>query len=68
MHYVGTMLPEAARTRPRRRAVPNLFKREPTKGIPDKPTPMPTDLRSEFVDAYWNTLSWRRTTWLGQRV
>ena len=68
IHYVGTMLPEAARTRPRRRAVPNLFKRGPGQGVPDKPTPMPTELRAEFVDAYWNTLNWRKTRWLGQKV
>jgi cephalosporin hydroxylase len=68
IHYVGTMRPESARTRPRRRSVPNLFGREPAPAIPDKSTPMPTDLRSEFVDAYWNTLAWQDTSWLGQRV
>jgi cephalosporin hydroxylase len=68
IHYVGTMRPEAARTRPRRRSVPNLFSRSAPEGIPDKPTPMPTDLRAEFVDAYWNTLAWQQSVWLGQTV
>lgn len=68
IHYVGTMLPEAARTRPRRRTVPNQFKRREAVGLPEKPTPIPHGLRAEFVDAYWNALNWRRTTWLGQRI
>jgi cephalosporin hydroxylase len=29
---------------------------------------MPTDLRAEFVDAYWNTLAWQQSVWLGQTV
>jgi cephalosporin hydroxylase len=62
------MLPEAARTRPRRRAVPNQFKRRAVDGLPEKATPIPHGLRAAFVDAYWNALNWRRTTWLGQRV
>jgi cephalosporin hydroxylase len=68
IHYVGTMLPEAARTRPRRRALPNLFKRADPSGIPAKPTPMPNELRAEFVEAYWNTLAWQQTTWMGHEV
>jgi cephalosporin hydroxylase len=62
------MRPEAARTRPRCRTVPNLFGPPATPRIPDKATPMPHDLRAEFVSAYWNTLAWRKTSWLGQRV
>jgi cephalosporin hydroxylase len=69
IHFVGAMRENAARTKPRFRGAPNLFKRGPgTKGVPDEPTPMPVGLRSEFVEAYWNTLSWKDVSWLGRPV
>jgi cephalosporin hydroxylase len=70
LHYVGTMRPEAARTRPRRRSVPNPFKAgvAPGGGVPTEPHPLPRELRQEFTEAYWNTLNWQETEWLDQSV
>jgi cephalosporin hydroxylase len=69
MHFVGTMRPEAARTRPRRRSVPNPFKAGAADdSFPTAPLPMPRDLRLEFTDAYWRTLRWQETTWLDHNV
>jgi cephalosporin hydroxylase len=70
IHYVGTMFDEAARTRARRRIAPALFKDAANRGsdLPEVPAPIPQELATEFVEAYWQSLAWRQTTWLGQRV
>jgi cephalosporin hydroxylase/predicted O-methyltransferase YrrM len=70
IHYVGTMRPDAARTRARRRFAPGTFTNaaEDPDGRPRTPTPIHQELRTEFVDAYWKSLRWKETTWLGQRV
>ena len=31
-------------------------------------TPIPDELKHQFVDAFWHSLAWRDTTWLGHRV
>jgi cephalosporin hydroxylase len=70
IHYVGTMFDEAARTRARRRIAPALFKEAANRGsdLPDEPVPIPQELATEFLEAYWQSLAWRQTIWLGQRV
>ncbi len=68
IHYVGAMRPQALRTKARHRAAPNLFKRRSAgdpDGMPEHPTPIPESLRTEFVDAFWRSLSWRSAAWLG---
>jgi cephalosporin hydroxylase len=69
IHYVGT-LPEAARrTRPRRMGAPVYFKQahvEGTDGRPAEGVPIPDDLRTEFIDAFWRSKEWHQTTWLGK--
>ncbi len=30
--------------------------------------PIPEDLRSSFIDAVWQSLAWKRTTWLGHPI
>jgi len=71
IHYVGTIVSEARRTRARRRVAPNFFKwgapGDPD-GFPEQPTPMPEDLEVEYTDAFWRSLRWRGATWLGQPV
>jgi cephalosporin hydroxylase len=70
MHFVGSMPPRAARTKARRRTTATLFKAgagDPD-ALPEKPMPIPEELRVEFVDAFWRSHAWRKTTWLGQRV
>src|SRR5262249_33264795 len=71
LHYVGTMFDEAARTRPRRLVAPNLFKRgsqEGRDGRPDTPEVIPQELRTEFLEAFWRSLAWRDTRWLGRKL
>jgi cephalosporin hydroxylase len=67
IHYVGAMRPAALRTKARHRAAPNLFRRggEDPDGLPTVATPIPEALRTEFVDAFWRSLAWQTTSWLG---
>ena len=70
LHYVGTMFDEAARTRARRRIAPRSS-RKPPNGAPTYPTqpmPIPQELTAQYLEAYWQSLAWRETTWLGVRV
>lgn len=70
IHYVGTARPRVIRTKARRRTATNLFKAgagDPD-GMPDRPMPIPQELAVEFVDAFWRSLAWRKTTWLGESV
>ena len=71
IHYVGRLLPHTVRTRARWRAAPNLYGQLPGRdpdGVPTEATPIPDELRQQFLGAFWNSLRWRRTTWLGKRV
>lgn len=70
MHYVGFMHAAARRTKARRLTAPALFKtvaKDPD-GFPDEPLPLPDDLRAEFTDAFWRSLTWQSTTWLGRTI
>jgi cephalosporin hydroxylase/predicted O-methyltransferase YrrM len=67
IHFVGRITTSAARrTRPRRLST-RVFGEaaEAIDGRPERPTPVPDDLRSEFTEAVWRSLPWRHTTWLG---
>ena len=71
VHYVGSMPRQAARTKARRRVSPNLFSLhapDQVGGVPDKAAPLPQDLWAEFTEAYWKTLKWRQTHWMGRRL
>ena len=35
---------------------------------PDRPVPDPDELTTDFIDAFWHSLAWRDTTWLGRPV
>src|SRR5690606_39200457 len=62
---------EACRTRARRRVAPNLFKRNTPgdpDGRPEKPTPMPEDLVTAYLDAYWRSYKWREVSWMGVKA
>ena len=37
-------------------------------GLPESPRPIPDDLRSNFIEAYWNSLAWRNSNWLGRPI
>ncbi|MGZ4716432.1 MAG: CmcI family methyltransferase [Acidimicrobiales bacterium] len=71
MHYVGTMFPEAVRTRSRRKTAPEFFRKlDPADpdGRPQSPEPIPEDLEVGYTEAYWRHLGWKKTSWLGRRV
>ncbi|HYL51507.1 MAG TPA: CmcI family methyltransferase, partial [Acidimicrobiia bacterium] len=71
IHYVGTMFQRAARTRARRMTADAFVKGRVVQGpdgFPSAPTPIPDELKLNFIDASWRSLAWRNTTWLGQRV
>ncbi len=70
IHYVGSMPPRAIRSKARRRTAPNLFKKglPDFDGMPERASPIPEELKTEFIDAFWRSLAWRDTTWLGHRV
>jgi cephalosporin hydroxylase len=71
LHYVGTMFPAAQRTRARRMTA-SAFHKGPVNtgpdGQPTVSTPIPDELKASFIDAFWHSLAWRDTTWLGHRV
>jgi cephalosporin hydroxylase len=72
IHYVGRMpSPEARRTRARRLTSPMFGKGAAAPGpdgLPPQPVPIPDELRSSFVEAVWQSLSWEHGTWLGHEV
>ena len=71
LHYVGTMFPRAQRTRARRMTASLFHKGVISTGPDGQPTtatPIPDELKESFVDAFWHSLAWRDTTWLGHRV
>ena len=71
LHYVGTMFPRASRTRARRMTASSFVKGPVFTGPDGQPsgaTPIPDDLKTQFVDAFWHSMAWRETSWLGQRV
>ncbi len=72
IHYVGAMTTTSARRTKARRMGAEAFVRGPAAhgpdGRPEEPTPVADELKVGFVDAVWNNLPWRRTSWLGRRV
>jgi cephalosporin hydroxylase len=67
-HYVGSMRPNTMRSRSRRRTGAHFFTpkdRAGPDGLPAKPVPMPQDLKTDFVEAFWNSLVWKQASWLG---
>ena len=71
LHYVGSMFPRALKTRARRmtgEAFVNGAGARGRDGMPERPRPIPDDLKTGFVDAFWHSLAWRDTRWLGRPV
>ena len=71
MHYVGSMPANALRTRPRRMTSAELFQAPVKGGVdgrPTKPEPIPDEVQEHYLQAFWRSLVWRDTTWLGQRM
>jgi cephalosporin hydroxylase len=71
IHYVGTMFQGALRSRARRMTAIAFREARTTTGPDGRPTgpsPIPDELTTDFTDAFWHSLAWRDTTWLGRRV
>lgn len=70
--YVGAMPNlSARRTRARRMSaralLPNRVETGPD-GIPQRPVLLADELKTSFIEAYWNSLAWTKSTWLGHPV
>jgi cephalosporin hydroxylase len=72
IHYVGSFPSDGSRRTRARRMTGAAFDIDEVIEGEDGPArtavPMPDDLRDGFVRAYWRSLAWRSTTWMGQRV
>jgi cephalosporin hydroxylase len=67
--YVGRLPPAARRIRPRRMSSFQRFRDAHVKLTADRPfrpAPVPQDLKAEFIEAFWRSGEWHRTTWLGR--
>jgi cephalosporin hydroxylase len=65
------MRPNTLRSRPRRSTAPSFFtprSAEGEDGVPESSVPVPQGLKDDAITAFWNSLAWRQTSWLGQRV
>lgn len=70
-HYVGHLSQAAIRTRARHRVSPALWRggaEADVDGVPAAPIQLPDDLGSAYTEAYWRSLGWKDTRWLGRRV
>jgi cephalosporin hydroxylase len=69
VHYVGSMFPGAARTRARHGNARTFIAAAREREIDDTGrAPIPDDLKSSFIEAFWASGTWRDATWLGRRV
>jgi cephalosporin hydroxylase len=70
IHFVGRITTGAARRTKPRRLSTRVFAdaAEAVDGRPERPTPVPDDVRWAFTEAVWRNLPWRHTSWLGEPV
>jgi cephalosporin hydroxylase len=70
IHFVGRITTGAARRTKPRRLSTGVFGEaaEAVDGRPERPAPVPDDLRWAFTETVWRNLPWRRTTWLGDPI
>jgi cephalosporin hydroxylase len=70
IHFVGRIASGAARRTKPRRLSTRVFAdaAEAVDGRPERPTPVPDDLRWAFTEAVWRNLPWRHTSWLGEPI
>ena len=67
IHYVGSMQSGAPDARPAagRPGVPRGRERTGRRRARRSRCPIPEDFAFDFIDAFWRSLAWRDTTWLG---
>lgn len=72
IHYVGTFHGDTSRRTRARRMTAEAFDVDTSQEGVDGPVtvaaPIPDDLRDGFVAAYWRSLAWRRSSWMGHRI
>ena len=72
VHYVGALAsPAARRTRSRRFTAPRFASQRiatGVDGVPETAAPIPEELRTAFIEAFWEGLSWKETKWLGSSI
>jgi cephalosporin hydroxylase len=70
IHFVGRITTGAARRTKPRRLSTRVFAEaaEAVDGRPQRPTPVPDDLRWAFTEAVWHNVPWRHTSWLGETI
>lgn len=71
VHYVGSMVPSALRSRARRLTANAFLGGDGTNesdGPSMVPAIIPDEFRWSFIDAVWHSLAWRDTTWLGTSI
>lgn len=71
MHYVGTIFDDANRTRARRRTALRYFRLGMDGDIDGRPAvqePIPEDVQTAFVEAYWHNEVGMPRNWLGTQV
>jgi cephalosporin hydroxylase len=68
-HYVGSLAPAARRTKLRRMSSLRHFRNAHVQvdgHLPSRPLPVPEELRTDFIEAFWRSREWHRTPWLGK--
>jgi len=71
VQYIGSFTKqESRRTRARRLNSLSFGSApgDPTVGVPTEPEMIPEELTTSFRDAFWRSLAWRRSQWLGEPV
>ena len=71
IHYVGSLYGPSKRSKARRMNSPSLFGnalQDGPDGRPSSGIPISDDLKTSFTEAYWNSMEWRDTAWLGKKV
>jgi cephalosporin hydroxylase len=74
MHYVGAFTHGASRRTRSRRLTTDVFAKAGAstamgaEGMPTTPEIIPDELRLGFIEAFWRSLSWQRSTWMGRKL
>jgi cephalosporin hydroxylase len=72
IHYVGAFSVESSRRTRSRRMTATAFAVDPAREAPDsltaEPHPVADELRTAFIEAYWQSQAWRRSRWLGRPI
>ncbi len=66
MRYIGSLPHNALQTRARYRTAKAFqVARSLRPGAPTEPTTIADSQRTAFIDAYWHSLAWQSTSWMG---